>query len=127
MTQITHYPAPGPFPFSSAIRAGGWVLLSGQIPFDHDAKPHTGDIREQTQAVMNSICRTLAQVDSAIEDVVKVNVWLDDLADFAVFNEVYASYFESGKYPVRSLVQASLAFNVKVEVEVQALDRKPGA
>lgn len=127
MTQITHYPAPGPFPFSSAIRAGGWVLLSGQIPFNADAKPHTGDIRAQTQAVMDSICRTLEQVESSIADVVKVNVWLCDLADFAVFNEVYASYFESGKFPVRSLVQASLAFNVKVEVEVQALDRKPSA
>lgn len=124
MPQITHYPAPGPFPFSSAVRANGWVLLSGQIPFTAEGKPHTGDIREQTRAVMDSICRTLEQVDSSIQDVAKVNVWLSDLADFAAFNEVYASYFTPGRFPVRSLVQAGLAFNVKVEVEVQAPDRQ---
>ena len=78
----------------------------------------------QTQAVMDSVCRTLEQVGSSVHDVVKVNVWLSDLADFAAFNAVYAGYFNGGKYPVRSLVQAGLAFNVKVEVEVQALDRQ---
>ncbi len=60
---------------------------------------------------MDSVCRTLTQVGSAIENVVKVNVWLSDLADFAAFNEVYAAYFQAGP-----------AFNV--EVEVQALDRQ---
>ncbi len=126
MTHATHYPAPGTFPFSSAVRANGWVLLSGQIPFAADGKPHAGDIAAQTRAVMDSVCRTLEQVGSSIHDVVKVNVWLSDLADFAAFNAVYASYFDSGRYPVRSLVQAGLAFNVKVEIEVQALDQ-PGA
>ncbi|QKV55159.1 RidA family protein [Comamonas antarctica] len=124
MTAVTHYPASGPFPFSSAVRANGWVLLSGQIPFNAEGKPHAGDIGAQTQAVMDSVCRTLEQVGSSIHDVVKVNVWLSDLADFAAFNAVYAGYFDGGKYPVRSLVQAGLAFNVKVEVEVQALDRQ---
>ena len=112
------------FPFSSAVRANGWVLLSGQIAFDAAGQPHAGDIGAQTQAVMDRVCRTLEQVGSSIHDVVKVNVWLSDLADFAAFNAVYAGYFNAGKYPVHSPVQAGLAFDLKAEVEVQALDRQ---
>ena len=118
------YPAPGGLPFSSAVRAGGWLMLSGQIPFDAATqKPHTGSIEEQTHAVLQSIAKTLQGLDSSLDDVVKVNVWLSDLAQFAAFNEVYRGYFRAGRYPVRSLVQAQLAFGVAVEIEVQALNR----
>lgn len=118
----TYYPLPGDMPFSRAVRAGGLLLLSGQIPFDAEGKPHSGDITAQTHAVLQSISATLAQLGSSLDQVVKTTVWLRDLADFAAFNAVYRGYFREGRYPVRSLVQAQLAFGVAVEIEVQALD-----
>lgn len=118
----TFHPAPGPMPFSTAVRAAGLLMLSGQIPFDAAGKPHTGSIEEQTHAVLQTIARTLQGLGSTLDQVVKTTVWLRDLADFAAFNAVYRSYFQEGRYPVRSLVQAELAFGVAVEIEVQALD-----
>jgi 2-iminobutanoate/2-iminopropanoate deaminase len=118
----TFHPANGAMPFSTAVRAGGLLMLSGQIPFDADGKPHTGDIDAQTHAVLQSIANTLLALGSSLDRVVKATVWLRDLADFAAFNAVYRSYFDEGRYPVRSLVQAQLAFGVAVEIEVQALD-----
>ena len=117
----TFHPADGPMPFSSAVRAAGLLMLSGQIPFAA-GKPHTGSIEEQTHAVLKSIAKTLQSLDSSLDQVVKATVWLRDLADFAAFNAVYRSYFQEGRFPVRSLVQAQLAFGVAVEIEVQALD-----
>lgn len=120
----TFHPAPGDMPFSSAVRAGGLLMLSGQIPFDAAGKPHTGDIAQQTHAVLQSIARTLQGLDSSLDQVVKATVWLRDLADFTAFNAVYRTYFLPGRYPVRSLVQAQLAFGVAVEIEVQAIDAR---
>ncbi|MDR0214666.1 MAG: RidA family protein [Comamonas sp.] len=119
----TFYPAPGDMPFSSAVRAGGLLMLSGQIPFGEDKRPLTGSIEEQTHAVLKAIAARLEAVGSSLDDVVKANIWLSDLAHFDAFNKVYASYFKEGRYPVRSLVQAQLVFGVGVEIEVQALDK----
>ncbi|WP_179403194.1 RidA family protein [Burkholderia guangdongensis] len=119
----TFYPGNGAVPFSSAVRAGGFLMLSGQIPFDDEMRPLTGPIDAQTHAVMKSIANTLRALGSSLDDVVKVNIWLSDLAHFAAFNDVYRSYFNEGRYPVRSLVQAQLVFGVGVEIEVQAIDR----
>jgi 2-iminobutanoate/2-iminopropanoate deaminase len=116
------YPAPSGMPFSSAVRAGGFLLLSGHIPFDEANKPHSGSIDDQTHAVLSSISKTLEELGSSLDRVVKVTVWLSDLANFAAFNTVYRSYFHEGRFPVRSLVQAQLAFGVGVEIEVQAAD-----
>lgn len=126
-TNATFYTAIGPMPFSTAVRAAGLLMLSGQIPFDADGKPHTGSIEEQTHAVLQSIASTLQGLDSSLDQVVKATVWLRDLNDFAAFNAVYRSYFQEGRFPVRSLVQAQLAFGVAVEIEVQAVDSPAAA
>jgi enamine deaminase RidA (YjgF/YER057c/UK114 family) len=73
--------------------------------------------------VLKAIAARLEAVGSSLDDVVKANIWLSDLAHFDAFNKVYASYFKEGSYPVRSLVQAQLVFGVGVEIEVQALDK----
>lgn len=123
MTRNTvYYPSAPLLPFSSAVRAGGFLFLSGQIPFDEHSKPHSGTITEQTHAVLKSISNSLAGLDSSLEQVIKVTVWLSDLNNFQAFNEVYRTYFNPERLPVRSLVQAQLAFGVGVEIEVQALD-----
>lgn len=121
-SQTIFYPAPDGMPFSLAIQVAGLLLLSGQIPFDEANKPHSGPIEDQTHAVLKSIAKTLEELGSSLDHVVKVNVWLSDLANFAAFNTVYRSYFREGQFPVRSLVQAQLAFGVGVEIEVQAVD-----
>jgi 2-iminobutanoate/2-iminopropanoate deaminase len=119
MNAIQRYPSDLPYPFSKAVRAGGFVFLSGQIPVDQDGRRIDGDITAQTRAVMDRLGETLQSVGADFADVVRVTVWLSDLAQFGAFNEVYAKYFE-GALPARSTVQAKLAFDVGVEIEVQA-------
>lgn len=117
--QIERYPSELPFPFSRAIRAGGFLLLSGQVPLTPSGEVVRGTIQEQTEAVMTRIEETLAHCGTDLSRVVKATVWLSDMTHFAGFNEVYQRYFQAG-LPVRSTVTAGLALGVDVEVEVQA-------
>ncbi|MFJ3461966.1 RidA family protein [Achromobacter spanius] len=119
MTAITRYPSPLPMPFSRATQAGGFLFLSGQIPLDADGQVVRGDITAQTHAAIERIKETLAMAGASLKDVVRVTVWLTDLALFAQFNEAYRSHFPSD-FPSRSTVEAKLALDVDVEIEVQA-------
>ena len=119
MKSIEYFPGPAAFPLSKAIRIGDFVFLSGQIPLQ-DSKPLLGSIEEETHAVLTAIEASLHAAGSSMEQVIKTTVWLSDLATFERFNEVYRSYFKEGKYPVRSTVEAKLAFGVGVEIEAQA-------
>ena len=107
-------------PYSQAIKVGGLVFTSGQIPID----PATGtveatDIAGQAEQVCRNLCAVLAESGSSMEKVVKTTCFLSDMADFAAFNEVYAKYFV-GK-PARSCVAVKqLPKNVLCEVEVIA-------
>jgi len=120
MAGIERIPSDLPFPFSKAVKAGGFLYLSGQIPLRADGKPLQGGIEAQARNVLDRIGATLAELGSGLEDVVRVTVWLSDLALFASFNDVYRSYFKAPHLPVRSTVQARLAFDVDVEIEVTA-------
>ena len=119
MTAITRYPSSLPLPFSRATQAGGFLFLSGQIPLDADGQVVRGDITAQTNAAIERIKDTLALAGAGLKDVVRVTVWLTDLALFAQFNEAYRSHFSSD-FPTRSTVEAKLAMDVDVEIEVQA-------
>jgi len=109
-------------PYSQAIKANGFVFASGQIPLD----PATGqliegDIRAQTERVLNNVGAVLEAAGSSLERVVKTTVFLSDMNDFAAMNEVYSTYFVITR-PARSTVQAArLPRDVKVEIEVVAL------
>lgn len=109
-------------PYSQAIKANGFVFASGQIPLD----PATGqliegDIRAQTERVLNNAQAVLEAAGSSLDRVVKTTVFLADMNDFAVMNEVYATFFSTTR-PARSTVQAArLPRDVKVEIEVVAL------
>ena len=124
MSLIRRYPSSLPLPFSRATYAGNFMFLSGQIPMDAQGQVVRGDIATQTHAVFDRIEETLALARARLSDVVRVTVWLSDLALFAEFNEVYASRFRKD-FPARSLVQATLAMGVDVEIEVQALVVEP--
>ena len=107
-------------PYSQAIVYGNMVFTSGQIPLD----PATGtvvgeDIRGQAEQVMKNLSAVLEAAGSSLGQAVKTTCFLADMADFAVFNEVYAAYFTSN--PARSCVAVkSLPKGVLVEVEVVA-------
>lgn len=113
---------PMEMPFSKSVRVAGLVYLSGQIPFDAGGRPHSGPIDVQTCAVLDSISVDLQQLGLSMRNVFKITVWLRDLTDFAAFNAAYGAYFEPGRFPVRSLVRADLAFGVSVEIEAVAHD-----
>ena len=104
---------------SSAIRAGDFVFLTGQIPMQNGAVMTEGDIYAQTRVVLDEIKSTLAMAECEVSDVVKAMVWLRDRADFPGFNEVYAEYFPTDP-PARSAVISELLVDVRVEVEVVA-------
>lgn len=116
---IVRYASQLPFPFSRAVRAGGFLMLSGQVPMTAEGSVVRGSIQEQTQAVMERIGETLKLCGADFSQVVKTTVWLSDMTHFAGFNEIYGRYFDQG-LPVRSTVTAGLALGVDVEVEVQA-------
>ncbi|AZC22491.1 RidA family protein [Pseudomonas sessilinigenes] len=116
--EIQRYPSSLPLPFSRAIRVGGFLFLSGQIPMSAEGEVVHGDIRVQTDAAMQRIGDTLTECGASFDQVVKSTVWITDMQHFAGFNEVYQGYFKNG-FPVRSTVAAQLALGVDVEIEVQ--------
>jgi 2-iminobutanoate/2-iminopropanoate deaminase len=122
MNQIERIPTPLPVPFSKAVRAGGFLFLSGQLAMDANGNIVEGDIAVQTRVVLERIAATLQECGATMGDVVKTTVWLRSLDDFAAFNDEYRKHFSAG-LPARSTVEAKLYRNAKVEIEVTALAR----
>jgi len=109
-------------PYSQAIKAGGLVFVSGQIPID----PETGEfvaggIAEQTERVLKNLTAVLEAAGSGLDKVVKTTVFLADMKEFAAMNEVYARFFSSAP-PARATVEAAgLPRDARVEIEAVAL------
>lgn len=118
-TSIERFPTSLPVPFSKAVRAGGFLFLSGQLAMDANANILDGDITVQTRVILDRIKALLEELGSGMPDVVRATVWLADLNDFAAFNAEYARHFAGG-LPTRSCVQALLYKGALVEIEVQA-------
>jgi 2-iminobutanoate/2-iminopropanoate deaminase len=108
-------------PYSQAIKSGGFIFLSGQVALDPKSGELTGsDIRQQTERTLNNIKAILEAAGANLHHVVKTTVFLKDLNDFAVMNEVYGRYFTSAP-PARSTVQVTrLPKDALVEIEVTA-------
>ncbi len=108
-------------PYSQAIEVNGMVYTSGQIPLE----PSTGelvegDVKAQAHQVMKNLQAVLAEAGTSMEKTVKTMCFLDDMADFAAFNEVYAEYFTEN--PARSCVAVKgLPKGALCEVEVIAV------
>jgi 2-iminobutanoate/2-iminopropanoate deaminase len=109
-------------PYSQAIRANGFVFVSGQIAIDPATQQViSGDIAAQTDRVLKNLSAILKAAGSGLEKVVRSTVFLKDMGDFAAMNEVYARYFTASP-PARSTVQAArLPKDVLVEIDVIAL------
>ena len=112
-------------PYSQAIVAGDLVFVSGQIPLDPQTQQMVqGDVRAQTERVMENLSAILAAVDAGFGDVVKASIFLADLNDFAAVNEVYGKRFPAAP-PARSTVQvAGLPKGARVEIDVVALRKQ---
>jgi 2-iminobutanoate/2-iminopropanoate deaminase len=108
-------------PYSQAIKANGFVYLSGQVALDPQSGELVGsDIRQQTERVLENIKGILEASGSNLHHVIKTTVFLKDMNDFSAMNEVYARYFTAAP-PARSTVQVSrLPKDALVEIEVIA-------
>ena len=109
-------------PYSQAIKANGMVFLSGQIPLDPASQQLiNGDVAAQTERVLQNITGILRAAGSSLAQVVKTAVFLKNMNDFAVMNEVYGRHFNTDP-PARSTVEvACLPKDVLVEIDVIAL------
>lgn len=118
--------APAPIgPYNQAIRAGGFIFCSGQIPID----PATGalidgDVAAQTRRVLDNLGAVLEAAGCRFDDVVKTTVLLVDMADFATINPIYGERF-TGTAPARAtFAVAELPMGARIEIEAVALDPK---
>jgi 2-iminobutanoate/2-iminopropanoate deaminase len=111
-------------PYSQAIRAGGLVFLSGQIPLDPvSGQLIDGDIAAQTERVMKNLGAVLEAAGCSFDDVVRTTIFLTSLADFQVVNECYGRHFHAVP-PARATVQvAALPRGAKVEIDAIAVAR----
>ena len=111
-------------PYSSALRAGSLVFVSGQVPFD----PTTGamidgDIGAQTRQVLINIGTLLEADGLSLADVARTTVFLADMNDFPAMNAVYQTFFQE-PYPARSTVQAArLPRDARIEIDAIAVTR----
>ena len=105
-------------PYSQAVRAGGTVYLSGQIPLD----PASGelvqaDIATETRRVFDNLKAVCEAAGGSLDDIARIGIYLTDLSDFAAVNAVMADYFQA-PYPARSTIQvAGLPKGARVEVD----------
>ena len=116
MTKVFSNKAPSAIgPYSQAMKSNGFVFTSGQLPNSLDA-----DIKVQVREVLDNVGYVLTAAGCGFENVIKTTCFLADIADFAVFNEIYAEVFGEHK-PARSCFQvAALPKGAKVEMEVIA-------
>ncbi|EKY8193333.1 RidA family protein [Enterococcus faecalis] len=108
-------------PYSQAKSVNGLLITSGQIPLDPETGKVVGTtIKEQTNQVLKNIQGILTEASSDFAHVVKTTCYLQNMADFTAFNEVYAEYF-STEYPARTTIEISkLPMDVLVEIEIIA-------
>ena len=110
-------------PYSQAIRAGGLVFLSGQIPLDPvTGQLVEGDVAAQTERVMKNLGAVLEAAGCTFDDVVRTTIFLTNLADFQVVNEAYGRYFHAAP-PARATVQVAGLPRSKVEIDAVAVVR----
>jgi 2-iminobutanoate/2-iminopropanoate deaminase len=109
-------------PYSPVVISGETVYTAGQIANDPNGNLVQGGIAEQTRRALQNVRACVEAAGCSMADVVKVNAYLADLADFPDYNEVYVEFFDA-PYPARTSVQAGLPAGVLLEIE--AVARRP--
>ena len=116
--------APKPIgPYSQAVEQNGFLFLSGQIPIDPktgEVQLFDGDIAKQTELVLKNLRSVLEAANKTPKNIVKTTIFLTDLKNFSIVNEVYAKFFGDHK-PARSCVEVSaLPKGAAIEIEAMA-------
>jgi 2-iminobutanoate/2-iminopropanoate deaminase len=127
--QIETDAAPGAIgPYSQAIMHGNVVFCSGQIGLEPVGKKLVvGGVAAQTRRALDNLRAVLAQAGMGLDDIVKTTIFLVDLADFDIVNNIYSEHFNP-PYPARSTVQvAALPRGARVEIEAIAIKDDPTA
>jgi 2-iminobutanoate/2-iminopropanoate deaminase len=107
-------------PYSQAVKCGGLIFVSGQLPIDPQTGEIPGDIESQVRNSLNNINNILDSAGSSLSKVLRVGVFLTDLGDFQAANQVYSTFFKE-PYPARTTVQISaLPKGAKVEIDAVA-------
>jgi 2-iminobutanoate/2-iminopropanoate deaminase len=108
-------------PYSSALRSGQLLFISGQVPFDPaTGNMVSGEIQAQTRRVLQNVGALLEAGGLSFQAVVRTTVFLADMNDFAAMNEVYQTFFTE-PYPARSTVQAArLPRDARIEIDAIA-------
>lgn len=117
--------APAPIgPYNQAVKVKDTLYLSGQIPLiPHSMTLVEGDLKKETQQVMENLEAVLAAANMTFENVVKTSIFLDSMENFATVNEVYGRYFDDKTAPARETVEVSnLPKYVRVEISMIAVD-----
>jgi 2-iminobutanoate/2-iminopropanoate deaminase len=119
---VTTDQAPRPIgPYSQAVVEGDLLFLAGQGPIDPaTGETDLGDIASQTRRTLDNVRAILEAAGSSLDKVIRCNVYLKDIGDFAAMNEVYARTF-TAPYPARTTIQAgALPGGIAVEIECTA-------
>lgn len=105
-------------PFSEAVAYDGLLYLSGDLGIGSNGKLVEGGIGPESRQTMENIKATLVRHGLDMRAIIKCTVFLADITEWPAFNEIYAGYFEKGRYPARSALAASgLALGARVELE----------
>jgi len=110
-------------PLSHAVKVGNLVFVSGTTPFTADRQIAVGDFPAQMRQTMENIKAILHGAGTSLDRVVKVNVILTRIGDFAAMNEIYRTYFADGNFPARTTIEAKLAhpdFLLEIECVAEA-------
>jgi reactive intermediate/imine deaminase len=109
-------PSEEDLPYSTYVRAGDYVYVSGLVGFGSDGQIVAGGVGAQTHQIMADAKRILANAGCVLSDLIKTNICLPNADDFDTFNAAYAEYFSS-KAPARATICAGLTINAAVEIE----------
>ena len=122
MKKIINSPkAPAPIgPYNHSVMAGGFLFISGQIPFNQETEALiTTGIEDETKQVMENLKHIIKEAGLTFEHVVKSSIFIRIIEHFGLINEIYASYFNSDTAPARECVQVEkLPRNVNIEISM---------
>lgn len=112
-------------PYSHAVRANGFLFVTGQLPEEHGSGTiHRSSIEDQVERVLDNLERVLEECGSTFADVVMSRIFITDFRDFDIVNELYAARFEPGRLPARTTIGVTaLAGGAAVEIDLIARSR----
>ena len=117
-------PKAGALPFAKAVSAGGFLYVSGQVPRDEKGEIVYGNMLTQAKVTLDNLKKIVESAGYSMQDIVKVEAWIDDPRDFGDFNKVYAQYFSAEHAPARVTVPAKMMSDLRVEVACVAYKAK---